>query len=177
MFLAEGYDGTSIEAVAARVGVPRTTLYKRFPDKPALLRAVVAQRMGQWSDMAGAIDTGIGNDPEERLHYYCILMLRAATRPEVRAIRCLARQVGGGGGAPDWPDHEVMLATLANAIAEFARARGRAAQAPEAVARLLMAMVAGWADGWHAPEVIGIADARTTARAMVRLVIDGADGW
>ena len=174
MFLAEGYDGTSIEAVAARAGVPRTTLYKRFPDKPALLKAVVAQRMGQWSDMARAIDTGIGNDPEERLRYYCILMLRAATQPEVRAIRNLARQVGG---APDWPDHEVMLATLAGAIAECARARGRAAQAPEAVARLLMAMVAGWADGWHAPEVIGIADARATARAMVRLVIDGADGW
>src|SRR5690349_22072217 len=41
-FLSIGYERTSMEAVAAEAGVPKSTLYKRFPDKRTLLRAVLS---------------------------------------------------------------------------------------------------------------------------------------
>jgi AcrR family transcriptional regulator len=41
LFLAGGYGSTSIEAVAARAGISKRTLYHRFDDKPALFTAVV----------------------------------------------------------------------------------------------------------------------------------------
>jgi len=39
LFLAEGYGSTTIEAVAARSGVSKRTLYHRFDDKAALFAA------------------------------------------------------------------------------------------------------------------------------------------
>jgi len=41
LFLAQGYGGTSIEAVAQRVRISKRTFYHRFEDKPALFAAVV----------------------------------------------------------------------------------------------------------------------------------------
>jgi TetR/AcrR family transcriptional repressor of mexJK operon len=41
MFLARGYEATSIEAVAAASRVSRVTVYKHFPDKAALFREAV----------------------------------------------------------------------------------------------------------------------------------------
>ncbi len=45
MFLANGVGATSIEAIAARAGVSKATLYKHFPDKAALFEAGVAREM------------------------------------------------------------------------------------------------------------------------------------
>ena len=39
-----GYDRLSIEATAVRAGVAKTTIYRRWPDKAALIAAVVEQR-------------------------------------------------------------------------------------------------------------------------------------
>lgn len=40
---AKGYDALSFEEVAARVGVAKTTLYRRWPTKDALVRAVLGR--------------------------------------------------------------------------------------------------------------------------------------
>src|SRR3984957_6063558 len=47
LFLAEGYGSTTIEAVAARAGVSKRTLYHRFDDKAALFAAVVHEIIEQ----------------------------------------------------------------------------------------------------------------------------------
>ncbi|MER6876666.1 helix-turn-helix domain-containing protein, partial [Amycolatopsis sp. NPDC000673] len=41
-----GYDQLSIEAIAARAGVAKTTIYRRYRDKAALVAAAVEQRQG-----------------------------------------------------------------------------------------------------------------------------------
>jgi len=46
-FLAEGYGSTTIEAIAARAGVSKRTLYDRFDDKPTLFAAVVHRIIAQ----------------------------------------------------------------------------------------------------------------------------------
>jgi len=46
LFLESGYDGVSLDAVAARAGYSRQTVYNRFGNKEALFRATVEE---QWS--------------------------------------------------------------------------------------------------------------------------------
>ena len=43
LFLADGYARTSIRAVAKAAGVAEATIYLAFPDKPALLDAVIVR--------------------------------------------------------------------------------------------------------------------------------------
>jgi TetR/AcrR family transcriptional regulator, mexJK operon transcriptional repressor len=48
LFFARGYGETSIEAIASHAGIGKLTLYRRFPDKAALFRAVVLRLVDQW---------------------------------------------------------------------------------------------------------------------------------
>lgn len=43
LFLEQGYASTSVEAIAARAGVSKRTLYHRYADKAELIRAVVVR--------------------------------------------------------------------------------------------------------------------------------------
>ncbi len=45
LFLERGVEATPVEAIAARAGVSKVTLYKHYPDKPALFRAAVEREM------------------------------------------------------------------------------------------------------------------------------------
>src|SRR6202140_4359601 len=47
LFLAQGYESTTIEAVAARAGISKRTFYHRFDDKSALFAAVVHEIIEQ----------------------------------------------------------------------------------------------------------------------------------
>jgi AcrR family transcriptional regulator len=47
-FLRDGYAATSIEAIAAQAGVSKRTFYARFPDKPAILVAVIDRLVHEW---------------------------------------------------------------------------------------------------------------------------------
>ena len=54
-FLADGYSGTSMSSIAARVGGSKATLYNYFPSKEDLFRAVVQARC---DEIAGLLDEG-----------------------------------------------------------------------------------------------------------------------
>jgi TetR/AcrR family transcriptional regulator, mexJK operon transcriptional repressor len=43
LFLRQGYEATTIEEIAARIGATKRTIYVRFDDKARLFRAVVAR--------------------------------------------------------------------------------------------------------------------------------------
>ena len=45
LFLERGVESTPIEAIAARAGVSKVTLYTHYPDKAALFRAAVEREM------------------------------------------------------------------------------------------------------------------------------------
>ena len=47
LMVETGYDGLSVDAVAARAGVHKTTVYRRWPTKAALVAAAAADRSEQ----------------------------------------------------------------------------------------------------------------------------------
>jgi TetR/AcrR family transcriptional repressor of mexJK operon len=49
IFIDRGYGETSIEAIAARAGIGKLTLYRRFSGKDALFDAVVLRLIDQWN--------------------------------------------------------------------------------------------------------------------------------
>jgi AcrR family transcriptional regulator len=87
-FLAQGYAATSIETVAAEAGVAKRTLYARWPDKPALFRAVLERLMAQWLEApAPPADTGAG--PDATLTMMARRALAVALQPEALALHRL----------------------------------------------------------------------------------------
>ncbi|CAN7582181.1 TetR/AcrR family transcriptional regulator [Phenylobacterium sp. LjRoot219] len=179
IFLSEDYEGASMEAIAARAGVPKSTLYKRFPDKRTLLRAVLKERVASWAPPEQ--DALLSDDLEQRLRQHAAWMLAQATSVEVRAFLGLV--------ASAWKDPEEapsrqevigyteMVERLANEIREYGPKRGIHAKDPMRVASALMAMLAGWAGmSGPGPELAGD-EAVTFAHTAVDLLLNGSAAW
>lgn len=179
IFLSEDYEGASMEAIAARAGVPKSTLYKRYPDKRTLLRAVLKERVAAWAPPQQ--DAQLSDDLEQRLKQHAVWMLTQATSAEVRAFLGLV--------ASAWKDPEDaasrrevigytdMAKRLAQEIREYGPKRGIVAKDPMRVSMALMAMLAGWAGmsgpGPELPEGEAVAFAHTA----VDLLLNGSAAW
>ena len=88
LFLAEGYGSTTIEAVAARAGISKRTLYHRFDDKAALFAAVVHEIIAQIRPPPG-VPLIEGSTLRDVLHRIAGLILRAALAPQAIALHRL----------------------------------------------------------------------------------------
>jgi len=88
MFLAQGYEATSIEGIAQRLGIAKRTFYSRFKDKAALFEAVVHHIVGQLRppDLAPLFQ---GGTLEELLLRIGELALQAAISPSALALQSL----------------------------------------------------------------------------------------
>lgn len=85
LFLENGYAKTSMEAVASSAGVSKGTLYSRYPVKPDLFRAIVADRLSAWSEEE--IDAPeLGSDVAEYLYRYGVAFLAGVGKPEAVAF-------------------------------------------------------------------------------------------
>ncbi|GAA0470968.1 hypothetical protein Ade02nite_34250 [Paractinoplanes deccanensis] len=75
-----GFAGLTVEGVARAAGVNRTTIYRRWPSKAALLAAMIEPVLERWD---GDPDTGSARDDLLTL----MLMIRdSTTLPEGRAL-------------------------------------------------------------------------------------------
>ena len=116
LLLAQGYDGTSMDAVAAAAGVSKTTVYAHFSDKAQLFNAVMAHAASMLApDIAEGL-AGVGEtDHVRRLSIVLFEVVRAATVPELIAyfrvliaehdrrqeLRGVIEGARAEGGAPD----------------------------------------------------------------------------
>jgi TetR/AcrR family transcriptional regulator len=80
-FARGGFEGTTLESIAAALGMSRHHLLYYFPSKLALYRRVIDDVMTQW--LQGMGELAVGDDPAAALKRYIAAKLRAsAERPD-----------------------------------------------------------------------------------------------
>jgi len=180
-FLADGYNGTSMDAVAAAAGVSKGTLYSRYPDKEALFRAVVEHRVEAWSAEASKQNWNLGEGLEERLKHYAKLMMARAVSAESRAFDRLFNSafdiIPEIGQMLHEMRYQRMYRYLTQEIRELTRADGRPARDPDKVASMLMVTLAGWTRLEMSQRTVSEREATDFGTHTVELLIAGRDAW
>jgi len=95
VFAENGYSGTHVDAIAARAGVNKATLYYQIGDKDTLYANVIHQVLGHIAEgIAEAVKGADG--PEAQLQAYISCIARAVDKnPELPSI--MMREMAGGG--------------------------------------------------------------------------------
>lgn len=168
-----------MEAIAARAGLPKSTLYKRFPDKRALLRAVLNDRIASWC-MAEQ-EQALGDDLETRLKALVANTLRRAMSPEVQAFWGLAANAWNSpdeaGSRQDVIGYTRMVDKLVQEIRGFGPQSGIEARHPRRTATALMAMIAGWIEFVGPATELPEEDAIRFAHTAVEIMLRGSAAW
>ena len=179
-FLAGGFRGTSIEAIADHARVSKVTLYLRYADKAALLRAVLEERLATWSKAASQVRWATGDTLEARLKHYARSLLRWSRSEEVRAFD---RLLQSSWETPDPLARELqqllkapMLSILERDIAGYGARDARPVGDPRRIASLFMGMLRGFL------ELAQVDDADESALVAfadqaVMVLIHGREAW
>lgn len=129
IFLELGFDGASMDAVAAQAGVSKGTLYARFANKEVLFRAMLAEEFGRWSKRAEGEDHLLPAALGPRLRHHARSMAEAYAQPEHARIYRLI---------------QTAAATLPNAAREWQEA---------AADRFLSFLARDMAGAWEGEEI------------------------
>ena len=84
LFLRQGYEATTVDGIASRIGATKRTIYVRFDDKARLFRAVVARVLRTRRPRLNAI--GPDRTLEERLTDIGTAVLRYILDPTVVSV-------------------------------------------------------------------------------------------
>lgn len=78
MFLETGFELTTVEAIAASVGMTKRTVYARFKDKRALFRATVLRAIEHWSVSTETLRAAENESLEDSLAAFTRIRLESA---------------------------------------------------------------------------------------------------
>ncbi len=176
LFFRDGFENTSMEAVAAAANVPKTTLYKRYPDKKALAKAVLAVSIGDGMKRAFQTHTQMSNSLSERIEYLICQLLTSGSAEEVRAIRRLRASAFPSGEDMDLLGRAQLRDYFASNIRDYGPSAGIVAADPERVASSILVLTAGVLVR-AVDEAITLAEAQDQAQFITRLVMTGSDAW
>lgn len=175
-FLQFGFEEASMESIAAKARVTKVTLYKRYPDKRSLLRAVLLERRLQWT-----IPAPTSPDPEVRLKDLATAILVCGTSPQVRVFHDLAAAAWAKPGdmatREEVLGYDTMLLRLEQEIRSGAHELQVEARNAPLVARALMAMLSGWFEHWGGRAETQPDDIVVFAHKAVELIIHGTAAW
>lgn len=91
LFLSKGYDGTTMDEVAALAGVSKPTLYRYFADKEQLYVAIVAATTDDIDGLLRLVseELAASDDPREGLGRLASKFLTALMQPDLLRLRRL----------------------------------------------------------------------------------------
>jgi AcrR family transcriptional regulator len=108
LFYREGVRGVGVDTVVAQSGVAKTSLYRWFPSKDALIASVVEEEAkARWAAWDRVGERCADLDPRERIRAHMNAVLRFVNRPDYRG--CPFMNVSAE--LPD-PQHPARLVTL-----------------------------------------------------------------
>jgi TetR/AcrR family transcriptional repressor of mexJK operon len=152
LFLRDGYERTSVDAIAAEAGVSKRTIYNRYTDKENLFRSVLQDMFTEMMAVFGRIAdahltdvTDIERDLTAFLRETTFTLTMAVDR--IALMRLILTE------APYFPallrqerGHEGMHATLARALARLAEEGKLAISDPNEASEHLFALTLGRAN-------------------------------
>ena len=89
LFAENGYDGTSVEAIAEKVGIKAPSLYNHFKGKEDILNALIDMAEARYEEFFGS-DRQIGKLPESKEEFIQAAMQRVSftmSDPMIRKMR------------------------------------------------------------------------------------------
>lgn len=144
-FLTSGFDGTTMQAVAAAAGVSKRTLYAKFPDKRSLFAAVVPDALARMP--FGGDDLDLDGDLEAALGTLGRKIVARLVDPEAVRLRRLAvleshrfPEFGAAANSDLWRRHAGAVVDL---LEHHAGAGDVVVDDVELLADAFVAMVAG----------------------------------
>ena len=148
-FVADGYDATTMDAIADHADVARATVFNHYPDKEQLLRAYLARRREQLVEVLQE-ETRASADAVQQLYDAFDLMAQTNEQNPAEARELVRAWWRTGGSTASEPQTGLILAGV---IAEGQR-RGelRADIEPELAGRLLLDAYAGIVLRWVAAD-------------------------
>ena len=152
-FVANGFDGTTMQAVAAAAGVTKRTLYAKYPDKRALFAAVIPRALADMP-FRDADPEVLDGDLESALRVLAHQIVARLVEPHAVNLRRLAlleahriAELDPVEGADLW---STSLRSVVDLLAVRAEADEIVVDDLEATADLFLVMVAGsptiWSD-------------------------------
>lgn len=180
VFLELGYEVATMEQIAERAGITKTTLYLRHNDKSALLRATVNDRMSRWSLENSRKGWIVGNTLEERLVSLACRILAMGNHPDILATSRLIHGTTGEAGhiarELDRFMREPMIEEITGEVAEYGHIEGVPVKDPQAVAKfflgMLSSMIDQFAEDYGNPE-----QHEALARQVVAVLFRGRCEW
>jgi AcrR family transcriptional regulator len=144
-FLANGFDKSSMDAIAERAGVSKTTIYAHHADKFALFRAVMERSSRALTVQLDQSRAREGTDPQERLTEIVLDVLTATTSPDFLAfLRVMITESARHPDLMEAPESTGMvdvLGLLASTLEDEADQRGYELSDSRMFATVLLRMI------------------------------------
>jgi AcrR family transcriptional regulator len=142
MFYRDGVRAVGIDAIIARSGVAKMSLYRNFPSKDALVTAWLAERNAFFWQRWEKAEASCANDPRGQLEAILEMVGRTASHPKWRG--CPFLNTSTEFPEPDHPARAVIL-TNKRAVRERLRSLAAAAgaQNPDLLAQQLQLLIDG----------------------------------
>lgn len=145
LFVAHGYMGTSIADVARAADVAVGTVYRLFPDKPALLAALHIRMEDAFIE---AIRTGWHSEPNYEDRFAPMISAILDKVSEIKDVMPLYAMTKYLVGATDYVPNARMIEVIAQLYAEGVQAGAYRPIPPDIQAPLAHAMVEGGMRAW-----------------------------
>jgi TetR/AcrR family transcriptional regulator, mexJK operon transcriptional repressor len=179
--LERGFDGTPMEVIARSARVTKTTLYLRYPDKRALLRAVLEDWRREWGGNSRKSDWMMGETLESTLKYFAQLLVKRSVDQEVRSVVKFLDSLYGAAGVVGEEYSRMlrrpMLERIAQVIADFGAKDRVPVRDAEAAAATFMGMLLGYRLMALETDSQDAAGAKAFADYAVDLFLKGRQRW
>jgi AcrR family transcriptional regulator len=180
LFWSLGYPDTQMEAVALAVGISKRTLYDRYPNKVALLTAVLMQQTVIWAEHPASDFRSSSLDLPSRLRQrayiaveYCcsgeyersLRLMRSC--PPIDEIRKMYYERG----------HKRFAEIISHEIMEVTPELSQRPKAALTLAEMLMSVLYGWWESHLGVRKITLKEAKAYADHAVDVLLSGRAAW